>query len=139
MDQRITLITLGVADLARARAFYEEGLGWTPTASPDGVVFYQLNGIGFSLFGRADLEEDARHPIDGTFSGVTVAINQRTVDDVDVVFAQAQAAGARILKAPEHVFWGGYSGYFADLDGHVWEIAYNPGWTLADDGTLTIG
>jgi catechol 2,3-dioxygenase-like lactoylglutathione lyase family enzyme len=138
MEQRITLITLGVADLARARDFYENGLGWTPASSPEGVCFYQLPGMGLSLFGRDDLADDARHPIDGTFSGVTIAINQRTVEEVDAVFAQAEAAGARILKPAEHVFWGGYSGYFADLDGHVWEVAYNPSWPIADDGTVTI-
>ncbi|GAA1449266.1 VOC family protein [Leifsonia poae] len=138
MEQRISLVTFGVDDLARARAFYEDGLGWTPAAAQDGVCFYQLNGIGLSLFGRSDLEEDARHPIDGTFSGVTIALNERSVEEVDAVFAQAEAAGARILKAPERVFWGGYSGYFADLDGHVWEVAYNPSWEIADDGSIAI-
>ncbi|MBN9629798.1 MAG: VOC family protein [Actinobacteria bacterium] len=139
MDQRISLVTLGVRDLARARAFYEDGLGWAPADAPEGVVFYQLPGMAFALFGRDDLAEDARLPIDGTFSGITLACNQRDEAAVDRVLAQAEAAGGRILKPAERVFWGGYSGYFADPDGHVWEIAYNPGWTLADDGTLTVG
>ena len=139
MDQRISLVTLGVADLARSRAFYEEGLGWVPADAPDGVVFFQLPGMAFALFGRDDLADDARHPVDGTFSGITLACNQRTEADVDAVLAQAEASGARILKPAERVFWGGYSGYFADPDGHVWEVAYNPGWSLAEDGTLTIG
>lgn len=138
MEQRISLITLGVDDLARARRFYEQGLGWTPAATPDGVAFYQLPGIALALFGRADLAEDAHHPVDGRFSGVTIAINQRTEADVDAVLEQAAAAGARILKPAEKVFWGGYSGYFEDLDGHVWEVALNPQWTIHEDGTLTI-
>lgn len=138
VEQRISLITLGVDDVARARAFYERGLGWTPTQSAEGVVFYQLPGVALALFGRDDLAEDARHRIDGRFSGITIAINQRTEADVDAVLAQAQAAGATILKPAEKVFWGGYSGYFADLDGHVWEVAVNPHWTINDDGTLTI-
>ncbi|WP_348786636.1 VOC family protein [Leifsonia sp. NPDC080035] len=139
MEQRLSLVTLGVSDLARARAFYEDGLGWAPADAPDGVVFYQLPGMAFALFGRDDLAEDARLEIDGRFSGITLACNQRTEADVDAVLAQAEAAGARILKPAERVFWGGYSGYFADLDGHVWEVAYNPGWALAEDGTLTLG
>jgi len=139
MDQRISLVTLGVADLERSRAFYEGGLGWTPADAPEGVVFYQLPGMAFALFGRTELADDARHPIDGSFSGITLACNQRSEEDVDRVFAQAEAAGARILKPAERVFWGGYSGYFADPDGHVWEVAYNPGWALAEDGTLTVG
>ncbi|WNG89382.1 VOC family protein [Mycobacterium sp. ITM-2016-00317] len=138
MEQRISLITLGVDDLDRARRFYEQGLGWVPAAAPEGVVFYQLPGIAFALFGRADLAEDAHHPVDGRFSGITIAINQRTEADVDAVLAQAEAAGATILKPAERVFWGGYSGYFADPDGHVWEVARNPEWTINDDGTLTI-
>ena len=139
MDQRISLVTLGVRDLARSRAFYEEGLGWTPADAPEGVVFYQLPGMAFALFGRDDLAEDARTPLDGTFSGITLACNQRSEADVDRVLVEAEAAGARILKPAERVFWGGYSGYFADPDGHVWEVAFNPDWPLADDGTLTLG
>ena len=138
MEQRVSLITLGVDDLDRARRFYEDGLGWTPKAAPEGVVFYQLPGIAFALFGRTDLAEDARHSVDGRFSGITIAINQRTEADVDAVLAQAEAAGATILKPAERVFRGGYSGYFADPDGHVWEVALNPAWTINDDGTLTI-
>ncbi|MBX7430617.1 VOC family protein [Mycobacterium sp. Y57] len=138
MEQRISLITLGVDDLSRARRFYEQGLGWEPRDAPDGVAFYQLPGIALALFGRADLAEDARHPVDGRFSGITIAINQRSEADVDAVLIQAAAAGATILKPAEKVFWGGYSGYFADLDGHVWEVALNPAWTINDDGTLTI-
>ncbi|GAA1670942.1 glyoxalase [Mycolicibacterium murale] len=138
MDQRVSLITLGVDDLARSRAFFEQGLGWTPTAVHDEVAFYQLPGIALGLFGRSDLAADARHPVDGTFSGITIAVNQRGVADVDRVFAEAAAAGATIVKPPEHTEWGGYSGYFADLDGHLWEIACNPQWTINDDGSITL-
>ncbi|MEW5808946.1 MAG: VOC family protein [Actinomycetota bacterium] len=138
MEQRISLITLGVDDLARARRFYEDGLGWQPRDAPEGVVFYQLPGMALALFGRADLAEDAHHPVDGRFSGITIAINQRSEADVDAVLEQAVAAGATLLKPAERVFWGGYSGYFADPDGHVWEVALNPAWTINEDGTLTI-
>ena len=138
MEQRISLITLGVDDLPRARRFYEEGLGWEAKDAPEGVVFYQLPGVALALFGRRDLAEDARHPVDGQFSGITIAINERTEADVDMVLTQAAAAGATILKPAEKVFWGGYSGYFADPDGHVWEVAMNPFWTINDDGTLTL-
>jgi uncharacterized protein len=138
MEQRISLVTLGVDDLPRARRFYEDGLGWQAKDAPEGVVFYQLPGIALALFGRDDLAEDAHHVIDGRFSGITIAINQRSEADVDAVLAQAVAAGATILKPAERVFWGGYSGYFADPDGHVWEVALNPQWTINDDGTLTI-
>jgi uncharacterized protein len=134
MDQRISLITLGVADLGRARSFYELGLGWRPISDVEGVCFYQLPGIVLALFGKADLENDVKRPIDGQFSGVTIAINGRDRAEVDGIFAQALAAGACGLKKPEQVFWGGYSGYFADLDGHVWEVAHNPGATITEDG-----
>ncbi|WP_111508659.1 VOC family protein [Mycobacterium kyogaense] len=138
MEQRISLITLGVDDLARARHFYEDGLGWRPHDAPEGVVFYQLPGIAVALFGRADLAEDAHHPVDGRFSGITIAVNQRSEAEVDAVLEQAVAAGATLLKPAERVFWGGYSGYFADPDGHVWEVALNPAWTINEDGTLTM-
>ena len=138
VDQRISVITLGVDDLARARRFYEDGLGWTATQAPEGVVFYQLPGIVFALFGRTDLAEDCGRPIDGRFSGISVAINERTDADVDAVMATALAAGATIVKAAHHTSWGGYSGYFADPDGHVWEVANNPFWTINPDGTMTI-
>ena len=138
MEQRLSLITLGVDDLARSRAFFEQGLGWSPGTVAEGVCFYQLPGLGLALFGRDDLAEDARRPLDGRFSGITLAINERSRHEVDATFAQALAAGATSLKAPEEVFWGGYSGYFADPDGHVWELAMNPFWPLAADGTLTL-
>ena len=139
MEQRLSLITLGVADLARARRFYEDGLGWTKGNPEEEVCFYQLPGIILALWTRADLAEDARVPDTGaTFSGITIAFNTRTHDEVDEVLTQAAAAGGTILKPSEEVFWGGYSGYFADPDGHAWEVAWNPGWSIDEAGHLSM-
>ncbi|BBY97132.1 VOC family protein [Mycolicibacterium fallax] len=138
MDQRISLITLAVTDLARARRFYEAGLGWAPAATGDGVAFYQLPGIAFALWNRAELAAEVPQPIDGRFSGITIAANQRSTAEVDAVLARAAAAGGTLLRAAAHTDWGGYSGYFADPDGHVWEVAVNPAWTINDDGTVTL-
>ena len=136
--QRVTLITLGVADLAAARAFYAR-LGWQEHGSQAGVAFYQMHGQALALFGLADLAADqgrAGAPL-GT-GAMTLAQNFATEAAVDAAFAAAIAAGATALKAPEKVFWGGYSGYWADPDGHVWEVAMNPFWPLAPDGSLTL-
>ena len=136
--QRVTLITLGVDNLARARVFYE-GWGWQATTAQEGVVFFQMLGAALALFGRADLAADQGRP--GAMLGtgaMTLAQNFATRTEVDAAFASALAAGAVALKAPQEVFWGGYSGYFADPDGHVWELAMNPFWPLADDGSLTL-
>ncbi|MEI4472755.1 VOC family protein [Frigidibacter sp. MR17.24] len=136
--QRVTLITLGVADLEAAQAFYER-LGWQPAQAEEGVVFFQMNGLVLALFGRADLAADQKRPLAELGTGaVTLAQNFETKQQVDAAYATALAAGARALKAPEEVFWGGYSGYWADPDGHVWEVAMNPFWPLAKDGGLTL-
>lgn len=137
--QRVTLITLGVDDLDRARTFYA-AWGWVPhPASQDAVVFYQMNGAVLGLFGRAALAEDQGRPGADLGSGaITLAQNCVNDAETDAVFEAALAAGATCLKRPEKVFWGGYSGYVADPDGHVWEIAANPFWPLADDGSLTL-
>ena len=137
MEQRLSLITLGVADLARGRAFYEGGLGWTALNALDEVAFYQLPGLVLALFERKALEADANRRIDGAFSGMALAINQRSRAEVDALFAEVAAAGATILKAAEATDWGGYSGYFADPDGHAWEVAHNPFCTIHDDGSTT--
>ncbi len=136
--QRVTLITLGVADLAAARAFYAR-LGWQAHSCPEGVCFFQMQGQALALFGRADLAADQGRPgaVLGT-GAVTLAQNFSTEADVDAAYAAALAAGATGLKSPEKVFWGGYSGYWADLDGHVWEVAMNPFWPLNEDGSLTL-
>lgn len=139
MDQRISLLTLGVADLGRARRFYEQGLGWTPLQALDEVVFYQLPGMGLALFERQALEVDAGRTIDGAFSGVAIAINERSAAEVDRTLAQALAAGGVITKPAEPASWGGYCGYFADPDGHAWEVAWNPGCTIHPDGSTTFG
>jgi len=137
--ERITLITLGVADMARSRAFYA-ALGWQMhPESQEKVTFYQANGFAFGLFGLEDLARDQGRPDAALGSGaMTLAQNFVTMPEVDAAYAQALAAGATPLKAPEKVFWGGYSGYFADPDGHVWELAMNPFWPLNDDGSLTL-
>ena len=136
--QRVTLITLGVADLDRAKAFYG-ALGWSPAQEQEGVAFYQLNGLALGLFGRAALAEDqGRAGAELGTGAITLAQNFVTIEEVDAAFAAALAAGATVLKRPEKVFWGGYSGYYADPDGHVWELAMNPFWPLAEDGSLTL-
>lgn len=136
--QRVTLITLGVADLAASKAFYAR-LGWRESRPQEGVAFYQLQGAALALFGRAALAADQGRP--GTVLGtgaITLAQNFSSEAEVDAAFAQALAAGAQPLKRPEKVFWGGYSGYWADPDGHVWEVAMNPFWPLEEDGRLTL-
>ncbi|MCS5603581.1 MAG: VOC family protein [Paracoccus sp.] len=137
--QRVTLITLGVTDLDRSAAFYADW-GWTPhPASQEGVLFYQMNGAVLALFGRSDLAADQGRPDADLGTGaITLAQNCSDDAETDAVFQAALAAGAGCLKMPEKVFWGGYSGYFADPDGHVWEIATNPFWPLAEDGGLTL-
>ena len=140
MEQRLSLVTLGVADLERARRFYEEGLGWRRGNNHEKVAFYQLGGMVLALWGRAALAEDAHLSDAGSaFGGIALAYNARSREEVDAVLAEARAAGAEILKPAEEAFWGGYSGYFADPDGHPWEVAWNPDWTLADDGSVTLG
>lgn len=137
--QRITLITLGVEDLRRSAAFYS-AWGWTahPSAA-EGVVFYQMNGAVLALFGRNDLAADqGREGATLGTGAITLAQNCDDDAETDSVFSAALTAGATCLKQPEKVFWGGYSGYFADPDGHVWEIATNPFWPLARDGTLRL-
>ena len=137
--QRITLVTLGVADMDRARRFYE-AWGWAPhPASQPGVTFYQMNGAVLALFGLDDLAADQGRPGAALGAGaVTLAQNCADDAETDAVFQAAVEAGASALKQPEKAVWGGYSGYFADPDGHVWEIATNPFWPLAADGSLTL-
>lgn len=136
MEQRVSLITLGVKDLARATAFYQ-ALGWTAGAAPaDDVVFFQAGGMIVALWGREQLAEDSGVPDPGGWGGVALAHNVRSPAEVDAVIAEAERAGATIARPGAETFWGGYSGAFIDPDGHPWEVAHNPGWTLADDGTV---
>ena len=139
MEPRISLITLGVRDVARARAFYE-ALGFKAgKASQDSVTFLDAGGVVLGLYGRAALAEDATVS-DSTpgFSGVALAHNARSEADVDAVLAEAVAAGAKLIKPAAKVFWGGYSGYFADPDGHLWEVAYNPYFKLGTEGRVEL-
>ena len=137
-NQRVTLITLGTSDLVRARKFYTD-LGWQVTQEQPGVVFFQMLGQVLGLFGLDDLAKDQGRPDVPLGTGaMTLAINFATEAEVDAAYAEALAVGAKPLKAPEKVFWGGYSGYYADPDGHVWEIAHNPFWPLNPDGSLTL-
>lgn len=138
-EQRLSLITLGVEDLDRSRRFYHHAFGWTPHPGPEGVVFYQMNGFIFGLFPRAELAKDAGVPLPSAPGPVTLAWNGRSQAEVDAAFEAAVKAGAKPVKAPEKVFWGGYSGYVADPDGHLIELAHNPFWTIADDGSVTLG
>ncbi len=139
MEQRLSVVTLGVADLERSRRFYEDGLGWRRGNASDEIVFFQIGGAVLALFPRDALAEDAHLPAGGSgFGGVTLAYNARSREEVDAVLAEAAAAGATILKPAQDVFWGGYSGYFADPDGHPWEVAWNPHWTLGDDGSVRL-
>ncbi len=136
--QRVCVITLGVADLARARAFYA-AWGWTPVEASDDMSCFRLPGQALMLFSRTALAADQGRPgaILGT-GAITLAQNHPSPADVDAAFAAALAAGATALTPPEAVFWGGYSGYIADPDGHVWELAHNPFWPLDADGQLTV-
>jgi len=124
MEQRLNLITLAVADLARARHFYEVGLGWTPVQAEESIVFYKLGGLILSLFPREQLREDAKQGPEWEQGGFTLAQNFAERAQVDATIARAVAAGATLQKAPEDTEWGGYSGYVADPDGHLWEIAW---------------
>jgi len=138
MEQRVSVITLGVRDLARARAFYE-ALGWVTRAKPDDdVVFFQAGGIVFALWGRDQLAEDSVVEDAGGWGGVTLSYNVRAQDEVDSVIEEARAAGANIMREPAETFWGGYSAAFTDPEGHPWEIAHNPRWAVAYDGSVTL-
>ena len=140
MEQRISLITLGVADLQRAVAFYEGVVGWNAEASPPGVIFFDLNGIVFALWPHDELAKDMGLMIDHVpaYRGYSLAHNVRSELEVDEIFARLKSHGATILKEPQKAFWGGYSGYFSDPDGHTWEIAYNPFWTILKDGRVSM-
>lgn len=137
MEQRISLITLGVADTARARAFYE-GIGWSGE-SPDGdVVFFQAGGMIVALWGREKLAGDSIVTDGGGWGGVTLAYNARSPAEVDAVLAEAERAGATIGRAGATTSWGGYSGIFIDPDGHPWEVAHNPGFIIDADGSVRL-
>jgi hypothetical protein len=136
MDQRVSLITLGVSDLARSKAFYD-ALGWSTRFDPEeDVVFYQAGCMIVALWSREELARDSGMDDPGGWGGVTLAYNARSTAEVDAVLEQARAAGAAIPRTGAETFWGGYSGVFVDPDGHPWEVAHNPFWILADDGSV---
>jgi uncharacterized glyoxalase superfamily protein PhnB len=139
MEQRFSLVTLGVDDLERAVGFYER-LGWKQSVKDaPGMAFFQCNGVAFGLYPRTALAEDVG--VDATttgFSGVTLALNTRSRDEVDQVLAEVETAGAEVVKPAEEAFWGGYSGYFRDPDGHLWEVAWNPDLPLDEAGNVTL-
>jgi uncharacterized glyoxalase superfamily protein PhnB len=138
MQQRVTVITLGVSDLARARRFYE-ALGWETQAEPnDDVVFFQTGDMVLSLWDRARLAEDSRVTDTPGWGGVTLALNLGSPEEVDAATEQARAAGATIGREPGETFWGGYSSVFIDPEGHPWEIAHNPHWRLTPDGGVSL-
>ena len=139
MEPRVTLITLGVADLARAVDFYRDVVGWDPASVVDeDVAFFDLDGFIFALWRDRSLAADigAGSADRGAFEAVSLAYNARSHDEVDAVFASLTERGARIVKPPLETEWGGYSGYFADPDGHHWEVAWNPFWPIREDGRI---
>ena len=140
MEQRLSLLTLGVSDLKQAIRFYEGVLGWKKADSPDGVAFFQAGGVIFGLFPHEELARDMKMPAAALpgYRGITIAYNARSEAEVDRIFADLKAKGVKIIKPPEKVFWGGYSGYFADIDGHHWEVAFNPFWTIHADGSTSL-
>jgi catechol 2,3-dioxygenase-like lactoylglutathione lyase family enzyme len=138
MRQRVSLVTLGVRDLARARAFYE-ALGWRTGARPgDDVVFFQTGDMVVALWDRSRLAEDSCVSDGGGWGGVTLALNVASPEEVRAVTQQARAAGAQIRREPGATFWGGYDSIFVDPDGHPWEVAHNPRWTLTEDGGVRL-
>lgn len=138
MEQRLSLVTLGVRDLAAARRFYE-ALGWKTDSGPDSdVVFFQAGGMVLGLWGRDQLAEDSGVEDAGGWGGVTLAYNARSREDVNAVVAEAHAAGATVTREPAETFWGGYSGVFVDPESHPWEVAHNPYWTVGEDGSVTL-
>lgn len=139
MDQRVSVVTLGVFDLGRTRAFYD-ALGWhTDAGADDDVAFYQAGGMILALWGATELAQDSGLAPGEGFGGVALAYNARSPEEVDLVVAQAADAGARIAREPAQTFWGGYGGVFLDPDGHPWEVAHNPHWTVAQDGSVHLG
>lgn len=141
MRPNLTLVTLGVSDLARAVKFYHEGLGLKVQNNwkEQGVAFLPLQGIVLALWPRVSLAQDAQLPAEGSgFRGIALAHNARDRAEVDAVLREAERAGAQVLKPANEAFWGGYSGYFADLDDHVWEVAHNPFWTLDERGIVRL-
>ncbi len=138
MEQRLSVVTLGVTHLARSRAFYE-ALGWTTGAAPDDdVVFFQSGGMVFALWSRSQLAEDSGVTEGQGWGGITLAHNVRSASEVDSAMSEAAGAGATITRRAGETFWGGYSGVFLDPDGYPWEVAHNPHWQIGEDGSVAL-
>jgi predicted lactoylglutathione lyase len=139
VKQRVSLITLGVRDLARARAFYE-ALGWQTGAQPDDdTIFFQAGDMVLALWSREKLAEDSEVEDSGGWGGITLAMNVGSPEEVDAIIEEARAAGAEIGREPGEAFWGGYTAIFIDPEGHPWEVAHNPRWTITEDGGVRLG
>jgi predicted lactoylglutathione lyase len=140
MEQRISIVTLGVKDLSTSRRFYVDGLGWKPVYEDQEIIFFQTGGLVFALFLRDKLAADF-HTDPATLGrpAMSLAYNVRAKNEVDPLIKQAAAAGAKILKPAQEASWGGYSGYFADPDEFAWEVAWNPAWPIAPDGSVAFG
>lgn len=140
MEQRISLVTLGVIDVNKTAGFYE-AMGWSPVDTPDNIVVYDLLGQSIGLYPLAGLAEDIGLPVESLGKGgMTLGQNLRSKEEVDALMAKVEGAGGKVLKQPQEVFWGGYHGYFADPEGHIWEIAFNPFSPLRDeDGAFCWG
>ncbi|MBT4890027.1 MAG: VOC family protein [Rhodospirillales bacterium] len=142
MEQRLSMITLGVADLSHAKFFYENVVGWQAEPGPSEIAFFDLGGTVFALYPHKDMAKDMNMAVSQTpatpYQGYALAHNVRSIEDVDAVFFQLRDNGATINKEPEKAFWGGYSGYFSDPDGHMWEVAYNPFWKIKEDGRISM-
>ncbi len=140
MEQRLSMITLGVADLKRAKTFYEDVVGWIAAPAPPEIAFFDLGGVVFSLYPHDDMAKDMSISVDddgnSAYQGFALAHNARSKEEVDLIFSRLKEKGATILKEPKDVFWGGYSGYFSDPDGHSWEVAFNPHWEVQKDGRI---
>jgi hypothetical protein len=134
MKQRVSVITLPVEDLRVAKAFYCDGLGWAPVFDNGEVVFFQFNGMVFALWSKTAFEADTQTSVIPGGHTFALAHNVESREEVDAIMALAQSLGAAILRKPKALPWGGYSGYFADPDGHVWEIAHNPAWEISPEG-----
>ena len=138
MEQRLSVVTLGVSDLGRSRAFYE-ALGWTTGAAPDDdVVFFQSGGMVLALWSRSQLAEDSGVTEGQGWGGITLAHNVRSASEVDSAMSEAAGAGATITRRAGETFWGGYSGVFLDPDGYPWEVAHNPHWQIGEDGSVAL-
>jgi hypothetical protein len=139
MRQKLSIVTLGVKNFQRSLDFYKNGLGWKPSRASDKIAFFPMDGVILALYPREKLAEDATVDSTGSgFSGITLAYNAKSQGEVDEVLHTVQSVGAKIIKQAQHVFWGGYSGYFADPDGYLWEIAWNPSFAFDEKDNLVL-